>query len=303
MWYDDVIDELRLLVAIGDLSNELQRATQDILQMQLKVLDEQLKKPSGGGSGGGGGGGGGRSGEGFFRRWGRRIKGGAKRGHRVGRAMGSGGMKNLFGRVGGAAGGAIGGALAGFAAVAVAAGVALKEMHDKVNEMTEEAVRAARKLAEVSGSMAAVMAVRDIKETMRDMRQGEAQAGTMKNLVDAEQRRKDASEPIVNAFENAKNNVLAIANETLVPMLNMVNSILEGMKELPWGVGEAIKKAMKGDEVKPGGIAGMMPSVMDHAKKLDAAGRSLMDQARTAAHGGGFAAPSGGTTAVGRPPL
>lgn len=199
-------------------------------------------------------------------------------------------------RIGGAVGaGALGGVTA-VATGAMLAAVALKMFHDAVNRATEAQISQARHLAEVSGSMAAVMANRDISEMFRDIRKGENQAGSMKELVDAEQKRKNASEPLVNAMENAQNRILAALNETLVPMLNVANNIMEGLKELPFGVGEAIKRLTEGNNGAGGTeLDKAMGDISVQVAKVNAKGQKMLDIARDAAKGGrGRVFPGGG---------
>lgn len=189
--------------------------------------------------------------------------------------------------IGGAAGAGVLGGVTAVASGAIIAAAALKLFHDAVNRATESQVAHARKLAEVSGEMAAVMVNRDIQELRRNIRMGGAQAGGMKELADAEQRRKDAAEPLLNAVENGSNRVLAALNDTLVPLLSVANSILEGLKEAPFGIGRAIKKLL--DDGKGGEgteLDKAMADITREVGRVHEQGQKMLDIARNAARGG-----------------
>lgn len=194
------------------------------------------------------------------------------------------------GAAGGAAGGVVGGVVGGLTLAAVA----LKAFHMAVDRATEGALAAARQYAEVSGSMAAVLAERDLKELLRDQRMGEAQAGSTRALAEAEQRRKDATEPLSNAFADLKNNVLAFGNDVLADVLTPIAEAVKGIHDY-----------FKDEEAKkqqPVGLAATMPSIMDHAKQLDDKVKMMHEESRRAAgRATGFSAPAGGVTALGLP--
>ncbi len=206
-------------------------------------------------------------------------------------ARGASGARAAAAGVRGAAigGAAVGGVLGGVTAVATAAVltvVALKMFHDAVNRATEAQIAQAKRLAEVSGSMAAVMAGRDVSELMRDIRQGNNQAGSMKELVDSEQRRKNATEPIVNAIENAQNRILAVLNDSVTTIAKNTNFLLEVLKNLP-PFGNIIRRLTEGG----GGDGGTamdkaMEDITAQVGKVHARGQKMLDIAREAARTG-----------------
>jgi hypothetical protein len=152
----------------------------------------------------------------------------ARLGTRVGRARLAKGVRLAASSMGAGAKvatklGAVAG-LAGTVAGVAAAGLLFGKA---VHGMTEEAVRAQARLAEVSGAMAAVMAERHAREVFRDVRQGERIAGTARGLVSAEQNLKDATEPIESLITNIKNTVLAGIEQTLADILTPVAHIAE----------------------------------------------------------------------------
>jgi hypothetical protein len=135
-------------------------------------------------------------------------------------ASSMGASTKLATRLGSAAG--LAGAVAALPGAAVMFGKA-------VHGMTEEAVRAQARLAEVSGSMAAVMAERHAREVFRDIRQGEKVAGTARQLVNAEQNLKDSTEPIESLITNIKNTVLSSIEQTLADLLTPVAYIADAI--------------------------------------------------------------------------
>jgi hypothetical protein len=132
------------------------------------------------------------------------------------RHLGAG--KSFAGRLAGAAGaaGTLGGV--GFAAAAFTKAVV---------GMTEAALQSQRHLAEMSGSMAAVFAVRDVREALRDLRHGERTAPAAAKLVSAEQNLKDALEPIESLLENVKAVLLSEVAQTLADLLQPVKYLAE----------------------------------------------------------------------------
>jgi hypothetical protein len=197
--------------------------------------------------------------------------------------------------IGGAAGAGVAGAVTGVASGLVIAGIALKAFNEAVNRSTDGAIENARRLSEVSGSMAAVLAERDLKETLRGIRRGGATSGSAKELADAEQRRKNAAEPLANAFDNASNKVLATLNDTLTPILNGVNIIVEGLKDAPV-IGKAIRKLLdkkEGEEATE--LDKAMGDLTKQVGKIHERGQKMLDIAREAAREGrAFSAPVGG---------
>jgi hypothetical protein len=137
------------------------------------------------------------------------------------------------------AGGALGAATGvGVAFVAVAA--AVWKAIDSVKAMTEEQVNYAKHLSQASGMMAAVVANRDVKEMMRDMEKGNRLSGSMNELFDAEQERKDNTKDIEILGEKIKNGLLTFSN-------NVISGLAKPFNELA----AAINKKLGDEEEKP----------------------------------------------------
>lgn len=293
---DDAVDELQKLVKLSEVSNDLQRATHSILIAH--------GSPPGPGGPPGGGSGGPRSpfdskktgytdpSKGLFRwakakarKWvrgsriGRGMKLGGKIGAGAGRSMGMGEVG--VGRMA-AAGGALG-AVAGAAALLVVGFIKAKEA---ITEWTDAAFATAQRLSEVSGSMSAIMAEREIQQMMRDVRRGEATAGSTRELMNSEANRKEQELRIDIALDNLKNTVLSISNDVLADVLEPIAEAVEFIAE-QFGLGE---KKVEG--VGLGGAA--MTEAMAAGARIDAMGRNLMDIARAeAAANRGAVAPAG----------
>ena len=97
---------------------------------------------------------------------------------------------------------------------------------------TDQQVASMRQLAEVSASMAQVMAERDVRELMRDMRVGDKTASTARDLTESEQDRKDSTEDVGALFDNIKNEILSLGNDLLATVLRPLNAIAKGVGDL-----------------------------------------------------------------------
>ncbi|HYE77922.1 MAG TPA: hypothetical protein VEI97_08050 [bacterium] len=115
------------------------------------------------------------------------------------------------------AAGAIGGAVAGVGAI-ITYVRALDRFKRHVERATDALVEAQRKLAEVSPSMAAVYARREVQEILRDRRRGEALAESANYLVGAEQRRKDSWMPLETAWDQLQNRLYGFFNDVVSGM-------------------------------------------------------------------------------------
>ena len=175
------------------------------------------------------------------------------------------------------------GKMAGVVGVVVGVGMALYDAGKAVIKWTDDALESARKLSEVSGSMAAVFAQKDIKDMQRDMQRGDATSGSANNLMNAEAERKDAAMPLMNAMDNATNNVLAWLNGAMVPFINMGTKALEMAKDMPFGIGKAFKDLTAGEEPQemPFGIEARM--MAGKAGEIEKEGQKMMEKARNAA--------------------
>ena len=181
--------------------------------------------------------------------------------------------------VGGSIGQAVG---TGAAAVTTLVSGFLKA-RDAVDKWTEGAMASAAKLKEVSGSMAAVMAERDIQQMMRDVKRGEATAGSANELMSAESKRKTEENRIGIVVDNASNKVLAVLNDIATLLLRPIADIAERLARF----------IPDSKTVEPGGWAGAMPDVMAQSRAVDRAGLDLMAQARAAAAAGMAVGPAG----------
>ncbi|AWM38706.1 hypothetical protein GobsT_31040 [Gemmata obscuriglobus] len=219
----------------------------------------------------------------------------------VGEFLGGKGPTGLGGLTGGAAGLA---RLAGPIGAIVAVGDALNQFKKAVIQATDEQIAAARKLAEVSGPMAAVLAQRDIQEMLRDRRQGNAQAGSTGVLAKSEQRRKDASEGLENVLANTKNEILALLNDLLVPPLRIISAATEAIANSPvlktagvMGLLLDRQKKKSEEESKKAastGIAADAERIEREAARIDAELGRMAATARIAASRSGHVYPSGG---------
>lgn len=229
-------------------------------------------------------------------------------GRRVGWAIGSRhGKKNAAAtaRTAGVVGATIlgtMGAIGTIAGAAVAGVMGLKLLHDQIVRMTDGAIASARKLAEVSGPMAAILAERDVQEIRRDMRQGSAQAGSVRNLVQSEQNRKTIAEPIVNAINNMNNNLLAMANVAIEKSVSWGAQALPLLMYFPGislGVSNILGLAKSKNEGTATELDKAMIDLTQQVSKVNAQGKSLMDIARDAAkEGSGHVVPRGGMPQV-----
>ncbi len=205
--------------------------------------------------------------------------GGAKAGAAAAEAGGMAGMAGMATK------------LAGPVGVAIEAGKALYEFKKAVEQSTAAQLESYRKLAEVSGAMSVVIANRDLRDTLRDMKRGNDLASSAGALADSEARRKDATLPVENAIEKATNSILAVLNDSIAIAANQVNDILE-----------LLKKAFPGLLVDPA-AAPIGPlemaitrrgGVLDDALAAELRGRNLIANLKAADAGiGGGAAPGG----------
>lgn len=218
------------------------------------------------------------------------IKRDIGKGAQIGKAAGR--MAGMGAR-GAAAAGAVGGAVGGVAAGATVVAVALYEAHKAIVNWTNAAFESMSKLAEASGSMAAVMAERDVRQFVRDQERGEAVAGSAYALMESEDRRKNATAPIENAIDNLRNNALTALNDAATPIIEGIGSGLEYLKDIfPF----LDKIAGKGDDKPaPWGVVGEMADTIRAMGMDDLETRKMMDEINRAAANvrGGNAAPAG----------
>ncbi len=230
------------------------------------------------------------------------------RGRKIGGKIGG-----LFGSKGGAIGRGIGagvGVAAGTVGVAVggavALGTALFKANEAVGAWTDAAFRSSERLAQVSGSMAAVHAQREVRQLMRDIQRGEKTAGSAKDLMESEDRRKNAFEPLMTSLDNLLNTALSIANDILTGLMDFLNPIFELLWEAFRTVVKAITAALPGVSEKdigpyggkkPGGtgvgMIGEVGGVFAAVDRMNKMGKDLMKIARDAAMRPGYAAPVG----------
>jgi hypothetical protein len=133
----------------------------------------------------------------------------------------------------GKAGGSVAGGAAGAAGSVLAVvtviweyGQALLRLKAFTERYTDQLVQSQQRLADVSGSMAAVYAQREIQELLRDQRRGEALAESASYMTGAEQRRKDATMPIETAITSLENRMAGFLNDIVAGMAKVVNGVL-----------------------------------------------------------------------------
>jgi hypothetical protein len=208
---------------------------------------------------------------------------GRKAGGSAAKSVGAGAKTaEAFEGLGAVAGKAAGG-LAIVATVAITVVQGFIKAYQAVDTWTENAMASAAKLAEVSGSMAAVMATREYNQAMRDIERGEATAGSTGKLQEAESRRKDEENKLGIVVDNATNQVLTVLNDLVTPILTGMNNLLKGLSELPWGVGRVIKGLMSEEEKNQGSFESLGSFAMRESQRIDAAGDAMMNRARNAA--------------------
>lgn len=181
-----------------------------------------------------------------------------------------------LGQVGAVAGGAVG------AAVDVAA--AFIKVRDAVAQMTDAAMETAKRLSSMSGGMAAVVAMREVDQMMRDMKRGDATSDSARRLQIAESQRKDEENKIQIAIDNLTNEVLIIGNGVMTKILKGLNEGVDGVATLvKWFTGIDIRGA-----TDPGVLTADTLAA-DARRGLAAAevrGRDLMEMARREARDG-----------------
>lgn len=124
---------------------------------------------------------------------------------------------NRFGRVGGN--------ILGVASV-------LDHFRKAIIAATDSLVAANRKYAEMSASMAVVMAQRDVRELTRDIRKGDQLAVSARTLTDAEQFRKDNTQGIEVLAGHLQNFFVGGLNVLLGGLLAPINKLAEAINEL-----------------------------------------------------------------------
>lgn len=97
---------------------------------------------------------------------------------------------------------------------------------------TEAAVNAARKYAEVSGSMAVAVAQRDIREMIREMEKGNRVASSADTMMGAEQFRKDQHKEIDILGDRVQNYLVAAGNAVAGTLLIPLEVMATGFNEL-----------------------------------------------------------------------
>lgn len=126
---------------------------------------------------------------------------------RAGQNMGMSGLaKGAMGGGWGAAGGA-GGSLSMMGKVGLVGGVIteLAKLPFHLIKFADGLHQANKAFADVSPSMAAVMAVSDMRDMMREMRQGEQLSGGAKRLADARGQYRDQVAPLETWWQKTKN--------------------------------------------------------------------------------------------------
>jgi hypothetical protein len=86
-------------------------------------------------------------------------------------------------------------------------------------------------LSGLSGSMASVMANRDVMEMMRDMRVGNKLASSAATLTAEEQQRKNMTEALSTAAEKFENNLLAALNSMMITILERLAPVTDKVTE------------------------------------------------------------------------
>lgn len=117
----------------------------------------------------------------------------------------------------------------------------LGEFSKAIKQATDQAIAMNRHYAEMSSAMAGVMAQRDVKELMRDMRKGQAIAPSARMLTEAEQSRKDSHEQIDVLGARLENMALAGLNK-------LAEAILTPFNDVAGAINQLIDKLTPGDD-------------------------------------------------------
>ena len=196
-------------------------------------------------------------------------------------AASAGGAEVATGAAAAAAGGGVVAALASnpvgwavaLAAAAVAATVAILAMPSAVASFTDSLLESNRALAEVSGSMAAVMAKSDFRNILRDIQRGERLAPSANALADALGDLKDSTLDLEVTFMKIVNSLgvtMAGFAETIAGAIKMIpltpvfnpakglGDIAQGIGNMDKGIDSLIDVA-KGIDGKMPDKEGMMP--------------------------------------------
>ena len=208
------------------------------------------------------------------RRWGKRA---AKFGRGLGRTLGLG--DKTSGAIGSVTG--IIGKVAGAAASLVDAFV---KVYGAVDRYTEAQMQAAARLAENSGELAQIMAVREVNQIQREMERGRRTSGTYGRLQEAEAERKIQENELGIVIDNAVNEILTFGNQVITPILEGFSMLLKAAEEMP-GIGDAIKKLRNASERGVGSFEeiGIGTKAVED---FDRRAGDLMDRARAAAGAG-----------------
>lgn len=195
-------------------------------------------------------------------------------------------LSGIAGTVGAVIGKAVG-AVISFAEVMLKARNAL-------HAWTENVFQTAERLSQVSGSMAAVVAQRQVDQINRDIQRGEATAGSASRLQKAESGRKEEENKLMITIDNATNNILTVLNNVATPIIAGVNLFVETLKKLPGPIGDIVRALTKKGEVGDGNLEIIGEQARKEIAMMDVKARSLMDIARAAGRvGGGVIAPAG----------
>lgn len=201
----------------------------------------------------------------------------------VGRYGVFGWLGKQFGGKKGAQRGAAIGAKVGIAAAGVTVvTTAFIAARQAVASWTDAALESARRLSEVSGSMAAVFAVKDMQDMLRDIRQGEGTAGTAGVLARSEAARKDAELEVVMALNNMGNLILAAMNDLIAVPLRVLSAVAEPIND---GVQWLARRFGRGDEAGGVGIAAGIDRMKADVAAAEAAAGDLLAEMRRKALG------------------
>jgi hypothetical protein len=161
---------------------------------------------------------------------------------------------------------------------------AVVKAYKALERWTDTALNKAAALAEVSGGMATVTAMREMHARERGRTLGEKTSATASKLEASEDARKRQEGKIEALMDNLKNSLTTVGNNIAEKLMKPIGTLAE-----------KIDKSIFGGEGPKGGIDGVMPSVMAAQKIDEERTQSMMDAARSAAarYRGGSAAPSG----------
>ncbi len=168
----------------------------------------------------------------------------------------------------------VGWAIAALLAIPAAVGLLVYEFGKaavNIKKWSEQLLESQRYLADFSGEMAVVFANKEVSETFRNMRIGDATAESAGNLSETLQETYDLLEPFTVMVTNFLNNVLAgalsVVNSVLQAILDGVNMIIRGLNKMLDKFGVHLQEIQKNTEKEQLGKTTFDTFIRDFARQ------------------------------------